>query len=120
MDNGRCFCGLWPVERTAWTEKNAGRRFVGCAQARNGCNYFRWVDDDYPQRSRNVISAMRKRIKTDEEQHLVELQRMDKMKEEMEKLKKEAKKWKCCFMILLFCFVVYICTASEPGSVDSI
>lgn len=55
-------------------------RFVGCGKSRNGCNYFQWVDDDYSNRSRNVIGAMRRKIKEEEEQQLLELQKLEDMK----------------------------------------
>ena len=28
--NVRCHCGMIGVERTAWTDDNPGRRFIGC------------------------------------------------------------------------------------------
>ena len=35
--DARCYCGLTAMERTAWTDSNPGRRFIGC------CRYkVRW------------------------------------------------------------------------------
>ena len=28
--DARCYCGLLAIERTAWTDSNPGRRFLGC------------------------------------------------------------------------------------------
>ncbi|KAJ1421966.1 Zinc finger, GRF-type [Sesbania bispinosa] len=43
-----CLCGLVATDRTSWTDKNRGRRFLQCPIKMNnrmsGCNYFDWVD----------------------------------------------------------------------------
>ncbi|KAL2556444.1 uncharacterized protein Fot_01183 [Forsythia ovata] len=41
-----CLCGQIAATRTAWTENNRGRRFLGCSYygRPNSCDYFKWVD----------------------------------------------------------------------------
>ncbi|KAM7496961.1 hypothetical protein LguiA_021375 [Lonicera macranthoides] len=44
-----CFCGEVAPMRVSWTEKNPGRRFIGCKNfSNNGCNFFHWVDKESP------------------------------------------------------------------------
>ncbi|KAL2547593.1 GRF-type domain-containing protein [Forsythia ovata] len=41
-----CMCGQIAAMRTAWTENNPGRRFLGCSYygRQDACDYFKWVD----------------------------------------------------------------------------
>ncbi|KAL2486891.1 GRF-type domain-containing protein [Abeliophyllum distichum] len=41
-----CLCGRIAAIRTAWTENNSRKRFLGYSYYRcpNACDYFRWVD----------------------------------------------------------------------------
>ncbi|KAL2463861.1 uncharacterized protein Fot_53517 [Forsythia ovata] len=41
-----CLCGRIAAMRTAWTENNPGRRFLGCSYygRLDACDYFKWVD----------------------------------------------------------------------------
>ncbi|KAM7468929.1 hypothetical protein LguiA_007112 [Lonicera macranthoides] len=42
-----CFCGEVAAMRVSRTEKNPGRRFIGCKNfGNNGCNFFHWVDKE--------------------------------------------------------------------------
>ncbi|KAL6522486.1 hypothetical protein OROMI_031444 [Orobanche minor] len=56
----------------AWTEKNAGRRFIACADRYGGCCYFEWVDPPLATREHTVINKMFNRIKAMEEGHIYE------------------------------------------------
>lgn len=58
-----CHCGRVVFQRTAWTESNAGRRFVSCVKGRLGCNYFRWIEDPVCSRDRAVICGLLGRIR---------------------------------------------------------
>lgn len=63
-----CYCRMLVVERTAWTEKNAGRRFVSCVYSKRGCKYFRWVEGPICERGREVIRGLLRRIENREEE----------------------------------------------------
>ena len=63
-----CRCGRVAVQRTAWIESNARRRFVGCVRGSLGCNYFRWIDDPVCHRGRVVIYGLRERVRVLEEE----------------------------------------------------
>ncbi|KAL2505037.1 GRF-type domain-containing protein [Abeliophyllum distichum] len=41
-----CLCGRIAAIRTAWTDNNLGRRFLGCSYYGHpdACDYFKWVD----------------------------------------------------------------------------
>ncbi|KAL2501107.1 GRF-type domain-containing protein [Forsythia ovata] len=41
-----CLCGRIAATRTAWTENNSGRKFLGCSYygRPDACDYFKWVD----------------------------------------------------------------------------
>lgn len=81
-----CVCRMLVVERTAWTENNAGRRFVSCVNGRRGCKYFRWVDPPVCDRGHVFIMGLIRRIERTEE----ELEKMMVLQE------KEKKKTSCC------------------------
>ncbi|KAL2482947.1 uncharacterized protein Fot_44391 [Forsythia ovata] len=56
-----CLCGQIATKRTAWTENNLRRRFLGCSYYGhpNACDYFKWVDPHllYP-RYKSVINGL--------------------------------------------------------------
>ncbi|KAL2488652.1 uncharacterized protein Fot_41944 [Forsythia ovata] len=41
-----CLCGQIAATRTAWTENNPGKRFLGCSYygCPDSCDYLKWVD----------------------------------------------------------------------------
>ncbi|GKE70962.1 DNA-(apurinic or apyrimidinic site) lyase 2 [Tanacetum coccineum] len=48
-----CGCGQVARCRTSWTQRNLGRRFLGCPNYLDSllnCNFFRWVDRPLPNR----------------------------------------------------------------------
>lgn len=55
---GKCFCGKWLAAKTAWTDANAGRRFISCER----CRFFRWLDEPLCERSRAIIPGLLRRI----------------------------------------------------------
>lgn len=75
----KCFCGTWAVERTAQTEANGGKKFLGCSHGSQGCGFFRWVD-----------GCLRFKV----------------LQIEVEKMKFQARRWKlgCLFLVVLFLF----------------
>ena len=54
----RCLCGNWLATKTAWTDLNAGRRFVSCER----CRFFRWLDEPLCERARAIIPGLLRKI----------------------------------------------------------
>ena len=105
-----CYCRNRQVvvERMAWTEANAGRRFMGCANGGNGCNYFRWIKEPMNNRSNSTITGLLRRMKRIEEENLLEMQAMEEMHiEEMKRVKTQAKKMEMSLYNAggVFCFI---------------
>ncbi|XP_059452989.1 uncharacterized protein LOC132183647 [Corylus avellana] len=46
----KCLCGIESPVMTSRTQKNLGRRFIGCGKYKSesdrGCDYFMWVDEE--------------------------------------------------------------------------
>ncbi|KAL2553937.1 uncharacterized protein Fot_07556 [Forsythia ovata] len=55
-----CLCGSNATMRTAWTENNPGRRFLGCSfyGRPDACDYFKWVDPIVHPRYKSVINGL--------------------------------------------------------------
>ena len=69
----RCLCGNWLVAKTAWTELNAGRRFVSCER----CRFFRWLDEPLCDRARSIIPGLLRKInKLEAQQKQVQCKRI--------------------------------------------
>ncbi|WOG91915.1 hypothetical protein DCAR_0311170 [Daucus carota subsp. sativus] len=94
-------CRLLVVERTAWTENNAGRRFVSCVKGRNGCNFFRWTDPPVCARGRAVICGLLRRIERNEE----ELEKLMLLQEEKSNCR--VQKFRC-LNVKMFVFIVVV------------
>ncbi|XP_062079542.1 uncharacterized protein LOC133784000 [Humulus lupulus] len=67
MENGKnCHCRppRPVVERTAWKNKNPGRRFKTCNKYRihGGCNFFEWIDPPMCHRAKVVIPGLLRKI----------------------------------------------------------
>ncbi|KAL9151138.1 hypothetical protein ABFS82_11G033700 [Erythranthe guttata] len=67
-----CYCGKFSKVQYAFTENNAGRRFLGCCNYQvNYCDFFEWVDPPMCDRARSFTSIVNKRMsevkKKDEE-----------------------------------------------------
>ncbi|KAL2517443.1 GRF-type domain-containing protein [Abeliophyllum distichum] len=56
-----CMYGMNAAMRT-WTEKNSGRRFLGCSfyGRPDACDYFKWVDLLVHPRYKSVINGLLK------------------------------------------------------------
>ncbi|KAK6152273.1 hypothetical protein DH2020_014908 [Rehmannia glutinosa] len=60
----RCYCGYELRIHTSWTKSNPGRRFISCPERGvNKCGFFKWIDDDNCDRSRNIISGLLDKLK---------------------------------------------------------
>ncbi|KAJ1687008.1 hypothetical protein LUZ63_018398 [Rhynchospora breviuscula] len=59
-----CHCNEVAVLTTAWTPKNPGRRFFGCRfyGKPGACRFFRWYDEEIPERSKEVINGLLRRL----------------------------------------------------------
>lgn len=55
-----CYCRKLVVVQTAWTDTNAGRRFLTCADRR--CHFFRWLDAPLCHRAAVIIPGLIRRI----------------------------------------------------------
>ncbi|KAL2478549.1 GRF-type domain-containing protein [Forsythia ovata] len=56
-----CMYGRIAAMRTAWTENNPGRRFLGCSYygRPDACDYFKWVDPPlFHPRYKSVMNAL--------------------------------------------------------------
>ncbi|KAL2557664.1 uncharacterized protein Fot_02403 [Forsythia ovata] len=53
-------CGRSATMRTAWTENNPGRRFLGCNfyGRPDACDYFKWVDPLVQTRYKSIINGL--------------------------------------------------------------
>lgn len=109
-----CECRRLVVVRTAWTERNAGRRFVSCYNGKRGCKYFRWVDAPICDRGWEVISGLRRRIDTSEEE--MERLKGSQQEDKFEEMGKSISS--CCNLKMMFvCFLVLVLILSAK-SVD--
>ncbi|KAG2331803.1 hypothetical protein Bca52824_002983 [Brassica carinata] len=88
-----CACRLPTKVFTAWTDKNSGRRFLGCELYKEGehlhCSYFEWLDEEevvrWPKRA--LIKA---RDEIREKKRISELNAtVNFLRLELEKLKVE-------------------------------
>ncbi|KAK1362349.1 GRF-type domain-containing protein [Heracleum sosnowskyi] len=112
----QCFCRNWLVEKTSWTDANSGRRFLTCANG--NCNFFRWVEPEFDDRSNGVIDRIKRRIRRKDDDHIMELVNSRKEYNEQEKkLKNEVWMWKC-FALLLLLYVVHT-WFSKAGKEDA-
>ncbi|WCJ43573.1 hypothetical protein M5689_024305 [Euphorbia peplus] len=60
-----CYCNQRARRRTAWTELNIGKRFLGCGRypGVNACNFFKWLDDPpICDRGREILEEMKHKI----------------------------------------------------------
>ncbi|XVF48024.1 hypothetical protein PTKIN_Ptkin03bG0157300 [Pterospermum kingtungense] len=50
--------------RTAWSNQNPGRRFLGCKGygSSSACGFFAWYDPPMPDRARIVVLGLLKKI----------------------------------------------------------
>ncbi|KAL8133910.1 hypothetical protein AgCh_009103 [Apium graveolens] len=112
----KCYCDKWVVERTARTQINAGRRFLGCVDGYNGCGFFMWVDAPFVNRSLGVINGLLRRIRDNEEQECSNKKRLKLMEEEVAMWKKETRKWKLISLVLALLLFVFWC--KRNGHVD--
>nr|KAJ0223849.1 hypothetical protein LSAT_V11C200086940 [Lactuca sativa] len=76
----RCFCGQMAIVRTAWTDKNPGRRFWGCPKEDSTCGFVVWIDPQMCERSKSIIPGL--------------LRSINKLKTEVGKLKEENQMFK--------------------------
>nr|KAJ0198991.1 hypothetical protein LSAT_V11C600336330 [Lactuca sativa] len=76
----RCFCGQMAIVRTAWTDKNPGRRFWGCPKEDSTCGFVGWIDPQMCERSKSIIPGL--------------LRSINKLKTEVGKLKEENQMFK--------------------------
>ncbi|OIS99140.1 hypothetical protein A4A49_57973 [Nicotiana attenuata] len=65
-----CRCGHECQLKTSLSPSNPGRRFYGCKikKDKGGCNYFKWVDDEFPSQANRVIWGLLNRVKAFEEE----------------------------------------------------
>ena len=98
-------CGEWVVQRVAWTELNAGGRFFGCVNGRNGCNYFRWFDPPVCDNARGVICGLLRRIKEHEDE--LERLKMEHMNE-LQAVKRTSNWFKYVVFVVVFLFAYLI------------
>lgn len=110
-----CVCGNWIIQQTAWTEANAGRRFITCSNRR--CNLsFRWLDEPLCGRAKIIIPGLLRRVN-----------RLEAEKTELE-LKAQTSKGKngafCCtwpmiFLLLTwFVIIAYIIGKKDEGMIN--
>ncbi|XP_058191553.1 uncharacterized protein LOC131325998 [Rhododendron vialii] len=123
-----CKCGIPSPIRTANTEANRGRRFLGCANYKlpnNGCGFFYWIDpekDTEKQMLEVDNKNMERKISDLRRDNQVLSKEVDELTRENEKLGKklqeaEAKlfdyKTKCFIMLLVLCIVVWFMKNTE-------
>nr|KAJ0200238.1 hypothetical protein LSAT_V11C600331790 [Lactuca sativa] len=77
----RCFCGQMAIVRTAWIDKNPGRRFWGCPKEDSTCGFAGWID---PQISINKLKTEVGKLKEENQMFKYDI---GKIKEEKSKLK---------------------------------
>ncbi|XVF67889.1 hypothetical protein PTKIN_Ptkin10aG0158300 [Pterospermum kingtungense] len=61
-----CRCGI-PVDlRTAWSNQNPRRRFLGCKSygSPSACGFFRWYDPPMTERARIMIVGLLKKVRS--------------------------------------------------------
>ncbi|WOH00834.1 hypothetical protein DCAR_0520210 [Daucus carota subsp. sativus] len=108
-----CRCGRQAVQRTAWTESNAGRRFVGCVGGRSGCNYFRWIDEPMCLQGRVVIYGLRERVRALEEEMA---QNASLREEALEAPRQEHSYWFYVCALCLFVLVIVLCNSNDEDN----
>ncbi|KAJ1691576.1 hypothetical protein LUZ63_015731 [Rhynchospora breviuscula] len=59
-----CHCNELAVLKTAWTDSNPGRRFLGCRnyEISRSCGYFFWYDAPVQDRAKVVINGLLRRL----------------------------------------------------------
>ena len=105
-----CYCGYVSSLRTAWTEHNAGRRFMSCVNGVRGCNYFRWIDPPLSNRAGVVICGLLRRIKANErELEELRLFHMEELKNA--RVRSVKNKWvkSIVFVVLIVIMYVLLC-----------
>ncbi|KAK1360010.1 GRF-type domain-containing protein [Heracleum sosnowskyi] len=115
----QCFCRNWAVEKTSWTDANPGRRFL--TYANGNCNFFRWAEAEFDDRSKCVINRIKRRIGKKDDDHIMELVNARKeYNEQVKQLKNEVWMWKCfAVLLLLYVFHGWFSTAGkEDGNVE--
>ncbi|XP_050211032.1 uncharacterized protein LOC126661249 [Mercurialis annua] len=92
-----CRCRKVASLKTAWTNANPGRRFLGCGRygMTGACKFFAWVDDPADDQYRKVILGLLRRVKEYE------------MEANKAKEKKHLKK-KTLFVFILGLFIVFV------------
>ncbi|OIT20508.1 hypothetical protein A4A49_65717, partial [Nicotiana attenuata] len=67
-----CRCGRVALFQISWTDKNHGRRFYCChlGKAPGACEFFRWHDDQMPEKTRRVISGLLRKVNTYEKERV--------------------------------------------------
>ncbi|KAK1366490.1 hypothetical protein POM88_042051 [Heracleum sosnowskyi] len=99
----KCSCGRFTVQKMAWTEKNAGRRFIACDDRYGGCGYFELVDPPLATREHTVINRLLNRIKVMEDGHMRGIEEIKgHYEKEIEKLQQKA-------VIPLYVYVIFVC-----------
>lgn len=58
----RCDCGKEADIETTWVRENAGRRYYKCPiyDQPNSCMFFKWMDRDYSQWTKNLLLEFRR------------------------------------------------------------
>ncbi|XVF70944.1 hypothetical protein PTKIN_Ptkin11bG0202900 [Pterospermum kingtungense] len=61
-----CSCGILADFRTAWSNQNPRRRFLGCKSygSPSVCGFFRWYDPPMTERARTVIAGLLKKVRS--------------------------------------------------------
>ncbi|KAL6534037.1 hypothetical protein OROHE_013870 [Orobanche hederae] len=114
----KCSCGRYTVQKMAWTEKNAGRRFVACADRYGGCGYFDWVDPPLANCENAVINGLLHRIREMEAVHMRELDEMKVTYEkEIETLKAKKGIPLYVYVMGVVCLVLLV-TLNGPSNED--
>lgn len=105
--NDFCHCNKRARVRTAYTLKNYGRRFMGCADytsnGSSGCNFFMWVDGVFNSQAEHTIAKL---VKQKKELEAINLKIEEKMKEKDEELLRIIKSHRITMFVVVIFFVV--------------
>ncbi|XP_050236148.1 uncharacterized protein LOC126686157 [Mercurialis annua] len=90
-----CRCHKVASLKTAWTNANPGRRFLGCGRygMPGACNFFDWFDDPADEQYKRVIVGLLRRVR----EHELEAEKQ-----------KEKKQKKNVFVVILVLFILFL------------
>lgn len=109
-----CRHGLAPILLCCWSGPDAGRRFLGCSQVEQPCDFKYWIDEQFEGRAKKVIQDLVSMRHSMSELYQHSSEQWDQMyadrqiaKQQIRELKRSISEQRECIVILI-CFSIVI------------